>query len=809
VSKIRVYDLSKQLGLSNQAVIAMLQKEYGVDVKSHSSTVETDVAEKIMAKHAAASAPAAQPTQKPVDAPAKPPAPVVSVSAPKASPEPASINTPKPAPLPSAGHRDASPQKAAMPSGKPPGSGSSHPVHSTYKPASQPSVASNRPSMPPATATPRVEPAQSVAVLDKQPVKTAETPRVSPPQRPGQTHGRQRGHDQRSDNRAEQGRRNAPAVPDVPQIVDIDEDLTVAELAQKLNSRETEIIKHLFMKGVMVTVNQNLEVGFARTIATEMGFEVTEQKKLKDPRLEQLADVLDKKPKLDANEFKHLKQRAPVVSIMGHVDHGKTSLLDAIREAKRNIVDTEAGGITQRIGAYAVEKDGKRIVFLDTPGHEAFTTMRMRGAKSTDIAILVVAADDGVMPQTIEAINHAKAAEIPIIVAINKIDKEGADPDRVLSGLSDHGLVAEKWGGDTITVEVSALQQLGIDDLLEMILLVTELLDLKADSTVAATGVIIEAKLDKRKGPVATALVQNGLLKIGDNVLMGSVGGRVRALLDDRAERVNQAGPSTPVEILGLSEVPSAGDLFEVFRDDRRFKQELNSRKLADKEARQSVNQARQVGMVARGEDDNGPKFVHLVIKADTQGSLEAVTGSLLQLDQTRVQLKILHAGTGDVSEADISLASASGGQVIAFNVRHEGNAYKLAESLSVEVLPFDVIYHVTETIEKRMKGELAPETREVEVGQIEVRQLFTVGKTSVIAGCMVTKGKAVRNAKAVVTRGKQTLFTGTLDNLKRFKDDAKEVAQGYECGISFDKFNDLAIGDVITVFTEEVINPA
>ena len=870
MSKIRVYELSKQLGLSNQAVINLLQADYGVEVKSHSSTIENDVAAKIVAKHSGkATAPEVSESKpKPDVKPAEPikliepvkyaepikPAETVKPAGPHLTRHQIASQSQMPKrpqpPKPQQPYQQQNASRPMQPSGQPvsgqPGlhgrpaahaSGQQPGAHSGVRPGTSPVKTGHggpRPGQP-----------QNVAVLDKQPLRTSgqqpvqntlqntqqpaqqpqgqtpgqqTPPGQRPPQqnhRPGGRPGGRPGNNQRGGQRQDsrqdtrQERRDLrQQEPEPTKPVDINNDLTVAELAKTLNLRETEIIKHLFMKGMMVTVNQNVEVGFARTIAVEMGYEVTDLLDKIDPRLEQVADVLDKKPKLDEAQFKHLKERAPVVSIMGHVDHGKTSLLDAIREAKRNIVDSEAGGITQRIGAYSVEKDGKHIVFLDTPGHEAFTTMRMRGAKSTDVAILVVAADDGVMPQTIEAISHAKAAEIPIIVAINKIDKEGADPDRVLAGLSDHGLVSEKWGGDVITVEVSALQQLGIDDLLEMILLVTELLELKADITVAATGVIIEAKLDKRKGPVATALVQNGTLKVGDNVLIGNVGGRVRALLDDRGERVHSAGPSTPVEILGLSDVPSAGDLFEVVRDDRRFKQELNIRKVADKEARQSVNQARQVGMVARGEDDDGPKFVHLVIKADTQGSVEAVTGSLLQLDQSRVQLKILHAGTGDVSEADVSLASASGGTVVAFNVRHEGNALRLSESIGVEVLPFDVIYHLTETIEKRMKGELAPETREVEVGQVEVRQLFTVGKNVVIAGCYVTKGKAIRNAKAVVTRGKQVMFTGTLDNLKRFKDDAKEVAQGYECGISFDKFNDLTIGDLITVFTEEVINP-
>jgi translation initiation factor IF-2 len=592
--------------------------------------------------------------------------------------------------------------------------------------------------------------------------------------------------------------------------VRIDQPLTVGELSKLLMRRETEIIKHLFMKGVMVTVNQTLEAAYGRTIAKELGAEVdeTEVSTDKNGTGEYTSGLLDKKPEGQAEEAQDegLVLRPPVVSIMGHVDHGKTSLLDAIRETRQKIVDSEAGGITQSIGAYTVEKNDQTIVFLDTPGHEAFTSMRMRGAQATDIAILVVAADDGVMPQTIEAISHAKAAGIPIIVAVNKIDKAGADPEKVLVQLSDHGLVSEKWGGETVTVEVSALQKLGLDDLLEMILLVAELQNLKANPGKPAEGVIIEAQLDKRKGPVATALVQSGTLRVGDYVLMGPVGGRVRALLNDYGQRVKLAGPSTPVEILGLGEVPKAGDAFEAVPDERVFKQRLTTARDKEREERlsQGVAGRTQGFALVEGSGPESKKSFNLIVKADTQGSSEAVNAAILQLSTDEIQVKIIHSGTGDISEADVMLATASQAMILAFNVKADLNAARVAEENTIRIEHFDVIYHLTEAIQKWMLGQLSPTVEEVEAGVAEVRQLFTVGKATVIAGCMVTKGKMIRNAKARVSRNGQELFAGPLDNLKRFKDDAKEVATGYECGISFSKFNDLQEGDLITVYTVE-----
>jgi translation initiation factor IF-2 len=428
--------------------------------------------------------------------------------------------------------------------------------------------------------------------------------------------------------------------------------------------------------------------------------------------------------------------------------------------------------------------------------------MRMRGAQATDIAILVVAADDGVMPQTIEAINHAKVAKIPIIIAVNKIDKADADPDRVLVQLSEYGLSAEKWGGDTLTVEVSALQKLGLDDLLDSILLVAELLELKADATVAGEGVIIEAQLDKRMGPMATALVRNGVLKVGDNVLIGSVGGRVRALIDDHGQRVHQAGPSTPVSILGLDGVPNAGEPFRVIRNDKVFKQELNAEKQRLRDERIGVTRS-VAGFSGRLEtEENRESQFNLLVKADTQGSLEAVLEVLQRMTSEEIKINIVHSATGDISEADVMLASTANALIIGFNTKADSNSQRLAEQSEVSINLYDVIYHITEDVEKWVLGQLTPETEETHAGTAEVRQIFKVGKTGVIAGCMVTQGKVIRNAKARVLRGGQEIFTGPLSNLKRFKDDAKEVASGYECGISFERFQDLQEGDLIEVYT-------
>jgi translation initiation factor IF-2 len=855
--KIRIYELSKALGVANKDLMTILEKEFGMELKSHSSSIDKDLADKIadMVKNkdkapaASKTAPAKKAPEASKPSAAKPPEaqklpqakqapevmettksePAKPVSKPvQAAPEKqvakplAQAVEKRPeqpvqkvgqAPEQKTGPKPQGPATDSRSSGGilPPNQGAGA-TAVAVKPApptvvSQPQTAQSQPQQhQPQVASKPLPGVKTIAASTKTQMPHQGRPHHKPGH-PSHQHQQRRHHGDSKAPQAVQGQApvEVEAEPEI-KTVKINDPLTVTELAQKLNLKETEIIKHLFMKGTMVTVNQTLDVNYARTIAKEFEFEIEETVHPGLQKGEYNPAVLENKATTDITKYKNLQPRSPVISIMGHVDHGKTSLLDAIRETRNRIVDTEAGGITQSIGAYTTERNGHRIVFLDTPGHEAFTSMRMRGAKATDIAILVVAADDGVMPQTIEAINHAKAANIPIIVAVNKIDKEGADPDKVLVQLSEHGLVAEKWGGDTITEEVSAIQKLGLDELLDSILLVSELLELKADATVAAEGVIIEAQLDKRKGATATALVQQGTLKVGDNVLIGSVGGRVRALFSDLGERVIKAGPSTPVEILGLNDVPNAGEGFVVIRDEKKFKQMLSQAKLQDRDQRlgsRSLTGMSGITTNADGEATEQKEF-NVIIKADTQGSAEAVSGALANLSTDEIQVKILHVGTGEISEADVMLATASQALIIGFNVKEDANAQRIAEQNAIRIYKYDVIYHINEEMEKLMLGQLSPSTQEIEVGQAEVRQIFTVGKTMVIAGCMVTKGKVLRNSKAVVHRGKQELFTGNIDQLKRFKDDAKEVASGYECGISFNKFNDLETGDIITVYTVE-----
>ena len=584
----------------------------------------------------------------------------------------------------------------------------------------------------------------------------------------------------------------------------VNRSLTISELSEKIQKSPAEIVKFLMMQGIMATVNQLIDIDTIKKVCAEFELEVL------DEDVEAfLAEELEKEEKtkaLQSVDKKLLKYRAPVVSIMGHVDHGKTTLLDSIRASKHKIVATEVGGITQSIGAYTVHlTDKKKIVFIDTPGHEAFTEMRARGAKATDIAILVVAADDGIMPQTIEAINHAKAAETPIIVAVNKIDKDGANPDKVLQQLTEHGLVAEEWGGDTIAVKVSALQGTGIDELLEYISIMAEVADLKANPKAPASGVVIEANLDKGKGPVATLLVQNGTLRIGNCVVVGSVGGRVRALLSDEGERVVKAEPSTPVEILGLQEVPSAGDYFEVVGNEKEMKAIIDKRKENERDKRlDSMTPAHIRKEAVAGEED--VIQLNLIIKANTNGSAEAVSQAVNQLESKEIATKIIHIGVGDISEADVMLASASGAIILGFSVKEDAKALVTAEKENVTIKKYDIIYQILEDLEKTMLSLLMPEIKHVELGKAEVRQVFTVGKTAKIAGCYVLEGKIQRNKTAILIRNGKEIFRGAIDQLKRFKDDVKEVKEGFECGISFAKFNDLEEGDIIEVSTTEEV---
>jgi translation initiation factor IF-2 len=570
--------------------------------------------------------------------------------------------------------------------------------------------------------------------------------------------------------------------------------LTVQELAAQMAIPETDIIRTLFMKGIAATVTQTLDIATATMVAEELGVEVETGEKEAEAR--KTVEMLD------AGDLDNLQRRPPVVTIMGHVDHGKTTLLDSIRKTK--VAQGEAGGITQHIGAYHVdvEHDGKmqQVVFLDTPGHEAFTAMRARGARVTDIAVLVVAADDGVRPQTIEAISHAKAAEVPIVVAINKVDKEDSQPDRVKQELTEFGLVPEEWGGDTIMVPVSALTGENLDTLLEMLLLVSEVEDLYANPDRQAKGTVIEAHLDKAKGPVATLLIQNGTLHVGDILVAGSALGKVRAMVDDRLQRVKVASPSFAVEVLGLSDVPAAGDDFEVFGDEKEARAVASARLDEQRQSRlMRAIASRPVSLNTFSEraQEGELKELNLVLKADVQGSVEAILGALKELPQKEVQVRVLHVAPGEVSETDVDLAAASSAVIIAFNTTLAPGARQAADRLGVDVREYNIIYNLLDDIQAAMEGLLEPELVEEFLGQAEVRAIFTVGR-SAVAGCYIQTGKVVRNSKIRVRRNGNVVFEGNLDSLKRMKEDVREVNTGYECGIGVDNFNAWEEGDLI-----------
>ncbi|MBU7005590.1 translation initiation factor IF-2 [Peptococcaceae bacterium DYL19] len=562
----------------------------------------------------------------------------------------------------------------------------------------------------------------------------------------------------------------------------------------KLAKPATDLIKKLISLGVMATINQEVDSDTAAIIAGEYGREL--EVKIEENILETIDQIED--------DPEDLVLRPCVVTVMGHVDHGKTSLLDAIREA--NVTASEAGGITQHIGAYQVVHNSKKITFLDTPGHEAFTAMRARGAQATDIAIIVVAADDGVMPQTVEAINHSKAAEVPIIIAINKMDKPGANPDKVKQELTEYGLVTEEWGGDTITVPVSAKTQEGLADLLEMILLVAEVQEFKANPKRPAKGTVIEAELDKGRGPVATILVQTGTMEIGDSIVAGQAHGKVRAMVDDKGRRIKKAGPSTPVEVLGLSDVPLAGDSFHVVKDDKTAKEIANKRIDIRREEEQKVTSKVSLDDLFKQIKEGQVKDLNIIIKADVQGSIEALRQALEKLSNDEVRVNPIHGGVGGITETDVMLASASNAIILGFNVRPDVNARKAAEKEKVDLRTYRVIYDAIEDIKAAMVGMLDPEFKEVVIGRVEVRQTFKVSKVGTIAGCYVLEGKISKNATVRVIRGGIVLFEGQLDSLKRFKDDAKEVAEGYECGLTIVKFNDINEGDIIEPFVMEQV---
>ena len=604
------------------------------------------------------------------------------------------------------------------------------------------------------------------------------------------------GNKRRNEEQEKMRRLQLEVAKKAPLVVKIPDEITVGELASRMKKTAAEVIKYLLVNlGTMATVNQTIDYDTAELVATELGCKVEREVvvTIEERLIDDHEDTADE-----------LQPRSPVVVVMGHVDHGKTSLLDAIRNT--NVVSGEAGGITQHIGAYTVQIGGNPITFLDTPGHAAFTSMRARGAMCTDIAILVVAADDGIMPQTIEAINHAKAAEIPIIVAINKMDKPTANPDRIKQQLTEYGLLPEEWGGDTVICPISAKAGTGIDELLEMVILTAEVQELKANPNRLAKGVVIEARLDKNRGPVATLLVQNGTLKQGDVLIAGTAVGRVRVMTDDKGRTVKTAGPSMPVEITGLAEVPGAGDIFNAVEDERMARQLVDQRKEEQKAAANKVKGKVTLEDLFAQIQEGEMKELNLIVKADVQGSAEAVKASLEKITNEEVRVKVIHAGVGAINENDVLLASTSNAIIVGFNVRPDSAAQAAAARAKVDMRMYRVIYDAIDEIQDAMKGMLAPKFKEVIIGHAEVRMTYKVSAIGTVAGCYVKDGKITRDAQVRVLRDNIVIYEGALGSLQRFKDSVKEVAANYECGMTIDKYNDIKEGDIFECFVMEQI---
>ncbi len=594
--------------------------------------------------------------------------------------------------------------------------------------------------------------------------------------------------------RAVVGKKTEITVPKaIKRVIKISETISVGELAKRMGIKANDLIRALMKMGLMATINHPLDIDTATLLASDFGYEI-----------ENVAIDIDEMLEAAPDAPESLLTRPPVVTIMGHVDHGKTSLLDAIREA--NVIAGEAGGITQHIGAYDVELNGRKITFLDTPGHEAFTAMRARGAKVTDIVILVVAADDGVMPQTREAVNHSKAAGVPIIVAINKIDKPEAKPERVKQELMELGLVASEWGGDTTFVEVSAKKRLNLDELLEMILLQADVMDLKANPDKPARGTIVEAKLDKGRGPVATVLVQEGTLKVGDYFVAGIHSGRVRAMQNDRGDKVPSAGPAMPVEVVGFGGVPDAGDVFVMMEDEKQAKEIAQHRQQKIRETELAKHSKLSLEQLYEKIQMGEVKDLNVIVKGDVQGSVEAVSESLRKLTTDAIRLNVLHASVGAITETDVNLATASNAIILGFNVRPEVKAQNLAEKEGVDLRLYNIIYDAVDDIKKAMEGLLEPTLREKSLGRAEVREVFSVPKVGSVAGCFVRDGKVVRNAQVRLLRDNVVVYEGKMSSLRRFKDDVKEVVAGYECGIGLENYNDIKVGDVIEAFEIEKV---
>ena len=603
------------------------------------------------------------------------------------------------------------------------------------------------------------------------------------------------GAKQRTEEQEKMRRLRLEVIKKTPLTVKIPDEITVGELASRMKKTATEVIKTLIKNGVMASINQTIDFDTAEFVATELGCRVEREVvvTIEERLIDDHVDTEDE-----------LVPRSPVVVVMGHVDHGKTSLLDAVR--KTNVVSGEAGGITQHIGAYTVQINGNPITFLDTPGHAAFTSMRARGAMCTDIAILVVAADDGIMPQTVEAINHAKAAKIPIIVAVNKMDKHGANPDRIKQQLTEYDLVPEEWGGDTIVCPISAKTGQCIDQLLEMVILTAEMQELRANPNRAAKGTVIEARLDKTRGPIATLLVQNGTLHKGDLIIAGTAVGRVRVMTDDKGRAISDAGPSIPVEITGLAETPTPGDEFDAVADERMARQLVEQRKQAEKDAAAKLMSKVTLDNLFAKMQEGEMKELNLIVKADVQGSAEAVKASLEKLSNDEVRVRVIHAGVGAINESDILLASTANAIVVGFNVRPDAAAAASAQRANVDLRMYRVIYDAIDEIEAAMKGMLAPKYREAVIGHAVVRQTYKVSAIGTIAGCYVKDGKVTRDAQVRVLRDNIVIYDGVVGSLQRFKDSVKEVAQNYECGMSIEKFNDIKEGDVFECYVMEEI---
>jgi translation initiation factor IF-2 len=676
------------------------------------------------------------------------------------------------------------------------------------QPEQKPDSASPRPGLEPEQAKKRAAPKEARGAWKKQKLRVVDLTEDFELEegRAKRTNKREVFEPKRTDKQsrgrkaAKQVKKTEVTVPKaIKRIIRISESITVGELAKRMGVKAGEIIKELMKQGTMATINHPLDYDSAVILASDFGYEVENIAFDEETVLQHHHE--EKSEEAESDKLKH---RSPVVTIMGHVDHGKTSLLDAIRTT--NVIAGEAGGITQHIGAYKVELEGKPISFLDTPGHEAFTSMRARGAQVTDIVILVVAADDGVMPQTKEAINHAKAAEVPIIVAINKIDKPQANPDKVKQELTEFGLVPEDWGGDTIFVEVSAKQKMNLDELLEMILLQAEVMELKANPEKLARGTIVEARLDKGRGPVATVLIQEGTLKVGDPVVTGTFYGSVRSMANDRGIRLKTAGPSDPVEITGLSGVPDAGDNFYSLEDERSARDVAQHRLQKVREAELAKSSKISLDQLYARIQEGDVKELNVILKGDVQGSVEAVRESLSKLSTDSCRLVVIHSGVGGITESDVSLASASDAIILGFNVRPESKASSLAENEGVDIRLYNIIYDAVADIRDAMEGLLAPTFQEKALGRVEIRETFNISKVGTVAGCYVQEGKILRNAQVRLVRDSVVVWQGKLNSLKRFKDDVREVASGYECGIALEGYNDIKPGDILEAFELEEI---